>query len=294
MRHPIAFLLDALRPGGGLHAAAGEGETKTMNWLLENHIYDVNGYCDDITALYNAVLSRQPDSILTLLRHKADPNLPCINGRFDNETPVQLAIYQANASSIKLLIMHGADDSGLKFRVDRGDIQALFYETLAIKKKYDALLKAADAQLQNKQYQTALINYQQAGDVWYKLSEEENLALYKRYYLEQALTLYKKAISCYKPLSVRAVTGDLKTACQQLFERAADCCYFLDLTADAKLYSSQAACLYPGLQREAYSLTSEGAAPNAYEAGLYRRKPRSRILSEEQQPLLDNSMSYKP
>ncbi len=88
-------------------------------------------------------------------------------------------------------------------------------------------------------------------------------------------------------------TSQLKATCQQLFERAADCCYFLHLSDEAKVYSSQAANLYTGLQRKTYHSTLEESTQSlGHKVGLYKRKQRGKDQLEEQQPLLN--ISYNP
>ena len=288
MKHPLALFFDTLRPGGALHAAARQGEAKSIAWLLDHNIYKVDCYYDNATALYGATLCNKPDSILTLLNYKAKPNLPSQNVvSLNNEKPIQNCINQADASSIKLLIMHGANDEGVRFILGRQDIETLFFKTLKTKQQYDAYLKEAKAQLLNKQYPHALRNYLQAGDVWYNLSQNEPVALYQHYYQEQALTFYTKAIHCYEKLSAVEFSRELKVACQQLFERAADCCHWLKLADQAKAYSSQAAKLQTGLHRQSYSSNSEEHQPIAYiDIGLYKRKAKGQEQTEEQQGLL--------
>lgn len=290
MKHPLALFLDALSPGGALHAAAREGEAKSIAWLLDHNIYEVDCYYHDLTALYIAILRNQPASILTLLQHKAQPNLPCINGRFDSAKPIQNCIYQADVSNIKLLIMHGANDEGVKFIQGRQDIATLFSKTLITKRRHDACLQEAKAQLSNKHYSQALTHYLQAGDVWYNLSLNEPVTLYQHYYQEQALDLYKKAIHCYEKLSAVEFSQELKVACQQLFERSADCCHWLKLADEAKAYSSQAARLHPGLRRQSYTSNSEASWPaTPIDVGLYKRKLRRPTQTEEQQALIHNA-----
>lgn len=291
MKHPLALFLDVLRSGGALHAAASQGEAKSIAWLLGHNIYNVDCYYDNATALYEATLCNKPDSILTLLKYKAKPNLLSKNVvSLNNEKPIQNCINQADASSIKLLIMHGADDKGVRFILDRQDIETLFYKTLETKRQYDAYLKDAKTQLLSKQYSQALTNYLQAGNVWYVLSQNEPVALYQQYYQEQALTFYAKAILCYEKLSAVEFSRELKLACQQLFEKAADCCHWLKLADQAKAYSSQAAKLQTGLRRQSYSSNREDPQQTAYaEVGLYKRKPKRQDQKEEQQGLLDQA-----
>jgi len=291
MKNPLALFLDVLRPGGALHAAAREGEAKSIAWLLDHNIYKVDCYYDNATALYEATLCNKPDSILTLLKYKAKPNLLSKNVvSLNNEKPIQNCINQADASSIKLLIMHGADDKGVRFILDRQDIETLFYKTLETKRQYDAYLKEAKIQLLNKQYSQALTHYLQAGDTWYTLSQNEPVALYQHYYQEQALIFYKKAIRCYEKLSAVEFSHELKVSCQKLFERAADCCHWLKLADEAKTYSSQAAKLHSELCRQSYSSNSEESRPmSPIDVGLYKRKTRRQEQTEEQQVLLHKS-----
>jgi len=288
MKHPLALFLNALSPTSGLHAAAREGDAKSIAWLLNHAIYQVDCYYHNATALYEATLFKQPASTLTLLQHKAKPNLSCTNGFFNNAKPIQNCINQADESGIKLLIMHGANDEGVRFILNRQDIETLFYKIWGTKRQYDAYLKEANAQLVNKQYSQALSNYLRAGDVWYTLSQDEPVALYQHYYQEQALTLYKNAIGCYEKLSAVEFSRELKVVCQHLFEKAADCCQQLKLTDEAKVYSSQSAKLHTGLRRQSYNSNKEEPQQTAYtHAGLYKRKTRKQEQRPEQQPLLN-------
>lgn len=262
MKHPLALFLNALSASSGLHAAAREGEDIAR--LLALKVYEVDCYDDNATALYEATLCNKPASILTLLKHKANPNLTSTNVISSKpEKIIQVSIEQANTSNIKLLIMYGADDLGLKFVNSRDDIEKLFYKTRGIKEQYDAHLKMADAEWLNKRYSRALSNYQKAADIWYTLSQDEPVARYQKHYKKQALLFYKKAISCYEKLSAQ------------------------EITAEAKIYSSKSAHLNISQHRQA---NTEQTAHSTL--GLYQRKPNRQKQNEEQEPLLD--IAYTP
>ncbi|CAI4215551.1 unnamed protein product [Parascedosporium putredinis] len=107
---------------------------------------------DGVTPIYSAIRVAYPEGAKILLKYGADPNLAA--GRF-NETPLDLAISQRNASLVQLLLIYGADPNLLS---SKGSLPLVKAINESAPRRIAELLLAYDANpdVKNDEGKTAL------------------------------------------------------------------------------------------------------------------------------------------
>jgi hypothetical protein len=169
-----------------------------------------------------------------------------------------------------MLAMHGAKAEEVKFSKKNQTAYDLLVSTIAIKQNYDTLLMSADKHYQLGHYRHGLKLYQQAGDIWYKLSKQESITVYKSYYQKKALANYEMAIASFKHLSTESPFTD-KALLKQLTIHIIDIRNTLSLTSGLANNSQQVASLLVKLYR--------------YDKNLALIQPKNSIESNKNSPL---------